>query len=117
MKMSYIVGYGEKYPNQVHHRAASIPWDNQTHSCEDGNNKFLKSQNPNPNVIMGAMVRGPDRNDKFLDIRERKEFTEPTIASNAGLVAALVVLIDDSGDGYGLGMDKMGLLDSIRIFS
>ncbi|RWW31339.1 hypothetical protein GW17_00004018, partial [Ensete ventricosum] len=44
----------------------------------------------NPNVLLGAVVAGPDEDDGFLDTRNRPEYTEPTIAGNAGAVAALV---------------------------
>ncbi|KAJ4831832.1 hypothetical protein Tsubulata_010209, partial [Turnera subulata] len=83
MKLSYMVGFGDKYPTQVHHRAASIPWDRGTHySCPEGE-RWLYSKQPNPNILYGAMVSGPDTFDNFLDEREQPWFTEPTIASNA----------------------------------
>ncbi|KAL2638415.1 hypothetical protein AAZV13_06G112800 [Glycine max] len=93
MKMSYLVGYGDRFPLQVHHRSASIPWNNQPYRCEDGK-KWLNSKDPNPQVLLGAMVGGPDTNDNFVDQRTNQKFTEPNIASNAGLVAALIALQD-----------------------
>ncbi|KAJ0086945.1 hypothetical protein Patl1_08122 [Pistacia atlantica] len=93
MQMSYMVGFGDHYPTQVHHRSASIPWDGQYHSCEEGD-RWLNSKEPNPNVLLGAMVAGPDEFDNFSDERGKPLFTEPTIASNAGLVAALIALHD-----------------------
>ncbi|KAJ9560362.1 hypothetical protein OSB04_005522 [Centaurea solstitialis] len=94
MKMSYVVGLGNNYPMHVHHRGASIPWDNQWHSCTEGIT-WLNSKQANPNELLGAMVRGPDRNDMFLDERGKPWFTEPTLSSNAGLVAALVIFDAD----------------------
>ncbi|OAY78474.1 Endoglucanase 21, partial [Ananas comosus] len=35
------------------------------------------------------MVAGPDRHDGFRDVRTNYNYTEPTLAGNAGLVAAL----------------------------
>ncbi|CAJ1974311.1 unnamed protein product [Sphenostylis stenocarpa] len=93
MKMSYLVGYGDRYPVQVHHRSASIPWNNQPYNCDDGK-RWLNSKDPNPQVLLGAMVGGPDSNDNFMDQRTNQKFTEPNIASNAGLVAALIALQD-----------------------
>ncbi|KAK7353302.1 hypothetical protein VNO80_18747 [Phaseolus coccineus] len=93
MKMSYLVGYGDRYPVQVHHRSASIPWNNQPYNCDDGK-RWLNSKDPNPQVLLGAMVGGPDTNDNFMDQRTNQRFTEPNIASNAGLVAALIALQD-----------------------
>ena len=97
MKMSYLVGYGDRFPVHVHHRSASIPWDNQHYSCDNGK-KWLNSKDPNPQVLLGAMVGGPDQHDGFIDQRNNSRFTEPNIASNAGLVAALIALQDNSPD-------------------
>ncbi|TKY74147.1 Endoglucanase 25 [Spatholobus suberectus] len=93
MKMSYLAGYGDRFPVQVHHRSASIPWNNQPYTCDDGK-RWLNSKDPNPQVLLGAMVGGPDTNDNFMDQRTNQKFTEPNIASNAGLVAALIALQD-----------------------
>ncbi|KAJ7966855.1 Endoglucanase [Quillaja saponaria] len=56
MKMSFLVGYGDEYPEYVHHRGASIPADAKT-DCSDGF-KWLDSSDPNPNVATGALVGG-----------------------------------------------------------
>ncbi|XP_054798376.1 LOW QUALITY PROTEIN: endoglucanase 9-like [Prosopis cineraria] len=93
IKMSYMVGYGDKFPLQVHHRSASIPWDGQPYTCDEGK-KWLNSKDPNPQVPLGAMVGGPGLHDNFMDDRNQPRFTEPTIASNAGLLAALIALQD-----------------------
>lgn len=116
MKMSYMVGYGDYYPNNVHHRAASIPWDGIPHTCSEGN-EYLNSTKKNPNILTGAMVGGPDKNDKFLDDRQRASFTEPTISSNAGLVAALVALHPPpiKSNGYNLGIDKVGIFKNVML--
>ncbi|XP_010277803.1 PREDICTED: endoglucanase 12-like [Nelumbo nucifera] len=98
LKMSYVVGYGSKYPKHVHHRGASIPHDHNKYSCTGGW-KWRDSRNPNPNTIVGAMVGGPDRFDQFRDVRTNYNYTEPTLAGNAGLVAALVSLTGSAGGG------------------
>ncbi|KAL6182849.1 hypothetical protein ACLB2K_044261 [Fragaria x ananassa] len=123
MNMSYMVGFGDKFPSQVHHRSASIPWDGQHYLCKDGY-KWRDSKDPNPNVLLGAMVGGPDEFDKFIDERDRQEFTEPRITSNAGLVAALIALHDPPHtrknkkkghyDPTKLGIDQMGIFDKIH---
>jgi endoglucanase len=116
-KMSYMVGFGNKYPTQVHHRVASIRWDDQNYSCPEGD-RWLSSKEPNPNILYGAMVAGPDKLDNFLD--ERKVMVHrATIASNADLVVALIALHDlphkssDSNDTH-LGID---LLVSLKVFN
>ena len=108
MKMSYVVGYGTKFPRHVHHRGASIPHDNREYSCTGGS-KWRDSHNPNPNTITGAMVGGPDRFDQFHDVRNNYNYTEPTLAGNAGLVAALVSLTTSGG----IGIDKNSIFSAV----
>ncbi|KAK0579148.1 hypothetical protein LWI29_021797 [Acer saccharum] len=98
MKMSYVVGFGNKFPRHVHHRGASIPHDNKKYSCTGGW-KWRDNRNPDPNNIIGAMVGGPDQFDQFRDVRTNYSYTEPTLAGNAGLVAALVSLTSSGGHG------------------
>nr|XP_043638052.1 endoglucanase 9-like [Erigeron canadensis] len=120
MNMSYVVGYGNSYPKHIHHRGASIPLDNRWHSCEEGTT-WLNSEEPNPNELLGAMVRGPNENDLFIDERNKPMFTEPTISSNAGLVSVLIALHDPprwssppNGGGNLLGIDKFGIFQNIK---
>ncbi|EHA8587680.1 endoglucanase 12 [Cocos nucifera] len=107
-KMSYVVGYGKNYPKQVHHRGASIPDNGVKYSCTGGL-KWLHAKSPNPNVINGAMVGGPDRSDGFVDVRKDYGYTEPTLAGNAGLVAALVSLTSSGG----AGVDKNTIFSAV----
>ncbi|GAB2246189.1 hypothetical protein Droror1_Dr00001682 [Drosera rotundifolia] len=97
-KTSYVVGYGPKYPTQVHHRAASTPDNGVRYSCTGGY-RWRDSSRGNPNVIEGAMVGGPDAEDRFVDNRRLPAYTEPTMAGNAVLVAALVSLTGSGGEG------------------
>jgi hypothetical protein len=50
------------------------------------------------------MVAGPDRHDGFKDARKKYNYTEATLAGNAGLVAALVAL---SGESHGVDRNTM----------
>ncbi|KAK8525103.1 hypothetical protein V6N13_016087 [Hibiscus sabdariffa] len=97
-KMSYVVGFGNHYPKHVHHRGASIPKNKIRYNCKGGW-KWRDSKKPNPNTLVGAMVAGPDRHDGFHDVRTNYNYTEPTLAGNAGLVAALVALSGDKSTG------------------
>ncbi|KAJ4764664.1 Endoglucanase [Rhynchospora pubera] len=106
-KMSYVVGYGTKYPKHVHHRGASIPKNGVKYSCKGGW-KWRDSKKPNPNTLVGAMVAGPDRHDGFKDVRTNYNYTEPTLAGNAGLVAALVSL-----SGVATGIDKNTIFSAV----
>lgn len=101
LKMSYVVGYGSKYPRHVHHRGSSIPIDKTNYSCRGGW-RWRDAPTANPNTITGAMVGGPDRFDKFKDSRSNYSYTEPTLAANAGLVAALVSLTSIAGETNGV---------------
>lgn len=74
--------------------------------------QFKKGQS---NTILGAMVAGPNKDDFFSNERCKPWFTEPSIASNAGLVAALVALHDPpTGSTIGnLGIDKHGMFENV----
>lgn len=95
--MSYVVGFGNKFPRHVHHRGATIPKDKKRRSCREGL-KYRDTKNPNPHNITGAMVGGPNKLDQFHDIRRNYNASEPTLSGNAGLVAALVSLTSSGGD-------------------
>ncbi|CAM8951130.1 unnamed protein product [Rhodiola kirilowii] len=89
--MSYLVGYGDKYPEYVHHRGSSIQVDART-GCSDGF-MWLNSTSPNPNVAVGAVVGGPFQNDSYIDSRNNSMQGEPTTynaALFAGLLSSLV---------------------------
>lgn len=94
MKMSYLVGYGDKYPQFVHHRGASIPTDATT-GCKDGF-KWLKSDKPNPNIATGALVGGPFLNESFIDSRNNSMQTEPSTYNSALIVGLLSSLVTTS---------------------
>ncbi|KAL1534964.1 cellulase [Salvia divinorum] len=107
-KMSYVVGFGNHYPKHVHHRGASIPKNKVRYNCKGGW-KWRDTAKPNPNILVGAMVAGPDKHDGFRDVRSNYNYTEPTLAGNAGLVAALVAL---SGEKT-VGIDKNTIFSAV----
>jgi len=89
--MSYMVGYGPKFPQRIHHRGSSLPSMSTFHEhigCHDGNS-YLVTKMPNRNVLVGAVVGGPDNNDQFLDSRLNVSQSEPATYFNAPLVGAL----------------------------
>ncbi|CAI0404434.1 unnamed protein product [Linum tenue] len=94
LKMSYMVGYGTKFPQKIHHRASSLP-SMASHpdriDCQGGTQYFM-SQNPNPNQLTGAVVGGPDINDAYDDSRADFAHSEPTTYINAPLVGVLAYL-------------------------
>ncbi|CAL9087917.1 unnamed protein product [Musa textilis] len=93
LKLSYLVGYGSSYPQQVHHRGASIPANAKT-GCNGF--QWLSSTDPNPNVAMGALVGGPFQNDSYIDSRNNSMQGEPSTYNSAVLVGLLSGLVTTS---------------------
>ncbi|QCD89011.1 endoglucanase [Vigna unguiculata] len=88
LNMSYMIGYGAKYPEKIHHRASSLPSVDEypPHiGCKEGS-FYFESQNPNPNLLAGAVVGGPYSNDLYADSRVDFAHSEPTTYINAPLV-------------------------------
>ncbi|KAI5656159.1 hypothetical protein M9H77_24952 [Catharanthus roseus] len=94
MSMSFLVGYGDKYPQYVHHRGASIPADATT-GCKDGF-KWLDSTEPNPNVAVGALVGGPFLNETYIDSRNNSMQAEPSTYNSAVIIGLLSGLVTTS---------------------
>lgn len=90
-KMSYMVGFGNKYPMRIHHRGSSLP-SVHVHpdhiSCSNGF-QYLYSSSPNPNILVGAILGGPDSKDNFSDDRNNYQQTEPATYINAPFVGAV----------------------------
>jgi len=91
LRMSYMVGYGPKFPRRIHHRGSSLPCV-ASHpakiQCHQGF-AIMNSQSPNPNFLVGAVVGGPDQHDRFPDERSDYEQSEPATYINSPLVGAL----------------------------
>ncbi|RHN59816.1 putative cellulase [Medicago truncatula] len=89
--MSYMVGYGQKYPQKIHHRGSTLPSLDvhpKNMGCRDGDEHFQSSK-PNINVLTGAIVGGPAYDDSFLDSRLNISQSEPTTYINAPFVGVL----------------------------
>lgn len=91
MKMSYMVGYGKRYPQRIHHRASSLPSvsAHPAHIGCKGGTPYYLSPKSNPNTLVGAVVGGPNITDKFPDSRPIFQQSEPTTYINAPLVGLL----------------------------
>ncbi|KAG5576885.1 hypothetical protein H5410_057019 [Solanum commersonii] len=92
MKMSYMVGYGRNYPRRIHHRGSSLPslaMHPQSFGCEAGFQPFYYTANPNPNILVGAIIGGPNQNDFFPDERTDYSHSEPATYINAAIVGPL----------------------------
>ena len=91
LNMSYMVGYGKKFPKRIHHRGSSLPSISQhpQHIDCGGRDTYFSTNNPNPNLLTGAVVGGPDIKDSYADSRSDYEHSEPTTYINAPLVGLL----------------------------
>lgn len=111
MKMSYMVGFGSKYPQQLHHRGASIP--SIAHhpakvGCNEGYSSWYSNNQPNPNVHVGAIVGGPDSNDQFRDVRTDYSHLEPTTYLNAAFVGSVANLLSSNAECLNLEIWNKG---------
>lgn len=95
MAMSYLVGYGSRYPQRMHHRGASIDSYKENKGfigCTQGYDNWFQRNDPNPNVVVGALVGGPDKMDQFSDDRKNFVQTEACTYNTASLVGVLAKL-------------------------
>ncbi|XP_058098719.1 endoglucanase 23-like [Magnolia sinica] len=95
MSMSYMVGYGNKYPQRIHHRGSSLPSivdHPQFIACKEGSTYF-NSSGPNSNILVGAVVGGPGEDDEYTDDRVDFRKSEPTTYINAPLVGVLAYFV------------------------
>lgn len=93
--MSYMVGFGPKYPKRVHHRAASTvsyKKDGSFIGCAQGYDKWFGRRKENPNVLVGAIVGGPNAKDEFRDTRENYMQTEACTYNTAPMVGVFAKL-------------------------
>ena len=81
---SFVVGYGNNPPTRPHHRASSCP--KRPRPC--GLNEKAAS-GPNPQVLFGALVGGPDQTDRFYDDRGNYKQSEVALDFNAGFQGAM----------------------------
>jgi endoglucanase len=79
--MSYLVGFGAKYPKFPHHRAAS--------GRLEGEPANETKKDPERHVLYGALVGGPKDDDTYSDVVDDYVYTEVGLDYNAGLVGAL----------------------------
>nr|XP_011421782.2 endoglucanase E-4 [Crassostrea gigas] len=84
---SFVCGFGVNPPEQPHHRGASCPtlpapcsWADQTKHA------------PNPHVLYGALVGGPDGHDSYRDSRLDFQSNEVACDYNAGFQSAVAGL-------------------------
>ncbi|PWZ27700.1 hypothetical protein Zm00014a_014215 [Zea mays] len=85
----------ERYPGRVHHRAASIvPYKHSREfiGCTQGFDHWFGRRGSNPNLLVGAIVGGPDRRDRFRDSRDNYMQTEACTYNTAPMVGVFAKL-------------------------
>ncbi|KAL3503550.1 hypothetical protein ACH5RR_037999 [Cinchona calisaya] len=95
MAISYLVGHGSRYPQRVHHRGASMESYRNNKGfigCTQGYDNWYGRQRSNPNVLVGALVGGPDSQDQFRDDRGNYMQTEACTYNTAPLVGVFAKL-------------------------
>ncbi|GFS26736.1 endoglucanase [Elysia marginata] len=81
---SFEIGYGDKFPQNPHHRGASCP--NRPASCSTAQ---MNAAGPSPQILNGALVGGPDADDGYQDKRKDYIHNEVALDYNAGFHGAL----------------------------
>nr|XP_054749385.1 uncharacterized protein LOC129254871 [Lytechinus pictus] len=81
---SFVVGFGDNPPDRPHHRASSCP--DLPAPC--GWNEF-GAPGPNPQILYGALVGGPNDRDEFVN--DRSDYIQNEVACdyNAGFQSAV----------------------------
>ena len=84
--LSYMVGFGDKYPERVHHRGSAPNLGTQPTAIQE-------------NVLYGAVVGGPDTPDDFAHNDRRDDWVtnEVGISYNAPFASALIQQYDNFG--------------------
>lgn len=83
---SYLIGYGNNYPQNPHHRTAHGSWLNT-----------MSQPQQTRNILMGALVGGPDQQDNWEDDRADWIRNEVGVGYNATLTGALAKMYDEFG--------------------
>jgi endoglucanase len=80
---SFVVGVGKGSPERPHHRASSCP--SMPAKCDW---QAMNNPGPNPQVLTGALVGGPDQSDNYTDKRDDYVHNEVAMDYNAGFQSA-----------------------------
>ncbi len=85
-KRSYLIGYGDNYPHNPHHRTAHGSWLNS-----------MNEPTETRNLLIGALVGGPDEQEHWADDRSDWIRNEVGVSYNAGFVGALAKMYQEFG--------------------
>ena len=85
-RRSYQIGFGENSPKNPHHRTAHGTWLNN-----------MSEPAINSNLLVGALVGGPDEQDNWLDDRTDWIKNEVGVGYNAAFTGALAKMYQEFG--------------------
>ncbi len=85
-RRSYMIGYGDNYPQNPHHRTAHGSW------LDD-----VRKPQHTRNLLIGALVGGPDGQENWEDDRNDWVRNEVGVSYNAGLTGALAKMYANYG--------------------
>lgn len=105
---SYVVGYGEDPPKQPRHQGASCP--DSPAECSAINESI---DEPNPQVLVGALVSGPDENDEYEDSRLELVQSRVSLMNNAGFTSALAAL--SSAEDFAKCYHGFGVVEWLKV--
>lgn len=98
---SYLIGFGENYPENPHHRTAQGSYCNNMNEPAEARH-----------TLYGALVGGPDANDGYQDQVSNYTNNEVACDYNAGIVGALACLYEDFG---GQTLVNFGAVEEVTI--
>ncbi|MCR5718051.1 MAG: glycoside hydrolase family 9 protein [Oscillospiraceae bacterium] len=102
MKMSYVLGMGDKNPTAIHHRTASGIHDDHWNELGKSTTSEEGWQTEYAHTLYGALIGGPDSSGNYDDEKvsvSDYQYTEVAIDYNAGYTAALCAMIADFPGG------------------
>ena len=102
MKMSYVLGMGDKNPTAIHHRTASGIHDDHWNELGKSSSSEEGWQTEYAHTLYGALIGGPDQSGNYDDAKisvSDYQYTEVAIDYNAGYTAALCAMIADYPGG------------------
>lgn len=86
---SFVIGFGTSYPRKPYHTGSSCPEYDTTCGCP-----WFYSPDNNPIELLGAVVGGPDFNDRYTDDRLNRVSSAVGIDHMVGFTSAVAALAD-----------------------
>lgn len=86
LNLSYLIGYGDDYPTNVHHRGSHGSWADSLEVPEQQRHELI-----------GAVVAGPDNDTNYTEDRGDYVMNEVAVDYNSGFTGAVAALYDDYG--------------------